>query len=70
MGLLDKTLLTMKTFTGADPAIRRAIKNLDNNHERELLRGIKIFISPSVYSELLKKGYLKRRREDVRESNH
>ena len=69
MGLLDKTLLTMKTFTGADPAIRRAIKNLEANHERELLRGIKIFISPSAYRDLLEKGYLKRRREDTGKTN-
>ena len=58
----------MKTFTGADPAIRRALKNLEANHEKELLRGIKIFISPSVYRNLLNKGYLKRRREDTRKS--
>lgn len=56
MGLLDKTLLTMKTFTAADPAIRRAIKALEAKHERELLRGVKIFISHSTYDELLKKG--------------
>ncbi len=64
MGLLDRTLLTMKTFTAADPAIRRAIKSLERSNDKILMKQIKIFISPSTYNELLKKGHLKRRRED------
>ncbi len=68
MGLLDKVLLTMKDFTADDPAIRRAIKNLEKREERRLLQQIRIFISNTTYEELIKKGYLKRRKSDSRKN--
>ncbi len=68
MGLLDKVLVTMKDFTAADPAIRRVIKNLESKRERKLLQQIRIFISNSTYEELIRKGYLKRRRSDNRKT--
>ncbi len=69
MGLLDRVLVTMKDFTAADPAIRRVIKNLESRKERKLLRQIRIFISNTTYRELLKKGYLKRRKNDEEKIN-
>ncbi len=69
MGLLDRVLVTMKDFTAADPAIRRVIKNLESRKERKLLQQIRIFISNTTYRELLKKGYLKRRKNDEEKIN-
>ena len=68
MGLLDRVLITMKDFTAEDPAIRRAIKSLEANKEKHLLRQIKIFISKSTYEALVAKGYLKQRRSDRRKA--
>ncbi len=69
MGLLDKVLVSMKDFTAADPAIRRVIKNLEIKRETALLKQIRIFISNTTYRELLKKGYLKRRKNDEQKIN-
>lgn len=69
MGLLDRVLVTMKDFTAADPAIRRAIKNLESRKENKLLKQIRIFISNTTYRELLEKGYLKRRKNDEKKIN-
>ncbi len=68
MGLLDKVLVTMKDFTAADPVMRRVIKNLEQRKERKLLQQIRIFISNTTYEELIRKGYLKRRKSDNRKS--
>lgn len=68
MGLLDKVLLTMKDFTAADPAIRRAIKALEARNNRKLLKQIRIFISQTTYDELIKRGFLKRRKSDNRKN--
>ncbi len=68
MGLLDKVLVTMKDFTAADPVMRRVIKNLEHRKERKLLQQIRIFISNTTYEELIRKGYLKRRKSDNRKS--
>ena len=64
MGLLDKSELYIKQFSASDPIIRTVLERLFARKEKTLLDDIHIQMNMDVYNELIKKGYLKRRKSD------
>ena len=64
MGLLNKSELYIKQFSASDPIIRTVMERLFARKEKNLLDNIHIQMNTDVYSELVKKGYFKRRKSD------
>ncbi len=64
MGLLNKSELHIKQFSGSDPIIRTVLERLFAKKDKKLLDNIHIQMNAEVYSELVRKGYFKRRKSD------
>ena len=64
MGLLNKSDLYTKQFSASDPAIRAAMQKLFARKDISLLENIHIQMNTDVYNELLKRGYINRRKSD------
>jgi hypothetical protein len=64
MGLLNKSELHIKQFSASDPIIKSVMERLFARKEKDILENIHIQMSMDVYSDLVKKGYFKRRKSD------